>query len=153
MVQDVLSPPRTRLVTGEELARMPNMGRSELVEGRLVMLSPTGLEHGDVELSIGEAIKRFVRERKLGRAGSGEVGLYTRRDPDTVRGADVMFMSHERLAKLGDSAFLDVAPELIVEVLSPDDRWSEVRQKLREYFEIGVALVAFGGSLVWRAVG
>jgi Uma2 family endonuclease len=36
---------------------------------------------------------------------------------------------------------LDVAPELVVEVLSPDDRAVEVNQKLREYFAIGVRQV------------
>jgi Uma2 family endonuclease len=69
------------------------------------------------------------------------VGIYTRRNPDTVRGADALFISKERAANIKSKGYLDVAPDLVVEVLSPDDRWNEVNQKLREYFEIGVRLV------------
>ena len=68
----------------------------------------------------------------------GEVGIYIRRDPDTVRGADIVFISKERLARCQSSSYLDVAPELVVEVRSPEDRWSEIREKVEEYFSIGV---------------
>lgn len=141
MSAEVAAPAHTELITGEELARMADMGRSELIEGRLVMLSPTQLHHGKTEMLIGEALQKIVTEEHLGVVATGEVGIYTHRNPDTVRGADVLFISHARLAQLGEAAFLDVAPELVVEVLSPEDRWSEVRQKIREYFAVGVLLV------------
>ncbi len=143
MVPDrVVARPRPiELITGEALACRTDLGRSELVEGRIVMLSPTRLRHGTTENLFGEVLRRFVREQNAGVVAVGEVGIYTRRDPDTVRGADVLFMSNGRLARLGEAAYLDVAPELVVEVLSPDDLWSRVRKKLREYFDIGVQLV------------
>jgi Uma2 family endonuclease len=53
----------------------------------------------------------------------------------------VLFISHERLARITTKAFMDVAPELVAEILSPDDRWSDVRKKLREYLEAGVIVV------------
>jgi Uma2 family endonuclease len=131
-----------RLITGEELARMPEIGRSELVEGRIVRTSPTGFEHGGVELEIGVVLRTFVARSKLGRVLVGEVGVYTRRNPDTVRGADVLFISNERYARASkDKPFLDVAPELVVEVLSPDDRPGEVTRKITEYFDAGVLRV------------
>ncbi|MBI3359656.1 MAG: Uma2 family endonuclease [Chloroflexi bacterium] len=138
-----LAPPQTEvLVTGEELLVMGDIGSCELVEGRIVRMSPTGFEHGGYEVNFAELLKGFVKQRKLGKVVSGEVGVYTRRKPDTVRGVDVAFISHERLAQRKKKrGYLDVAPELIVEVLSPDDPWSEVTQKLREYFSIGVKLV------------
>jgi Uma2 family endonuclease len=105
------------------------------------MRSPTGWQHGKYESRFGYILKNFVDEHQLGEVLVGEVGLYTQRDPDSVRGADVIFISHERLAQVKSASFLDVAPELIVEVMSPDDRWIEVKQKLREYFAIGVVLV------------
>jgi len=58
-----------------------------------------------------------------------------------VRGADVAYISHERLSQAQSERFLDVAPELIVEVMSPGDYWSEVMEKLEEYFAIGVQMV------------
>ena len=139
-----MSTPATdeRLITGEDLARMGDIGRCELVDGRIVRMNPTNPWHGQIEVRIAAALEAFVRPRKLGRVLGGEVGLYTRRKPDRVRGADVLFITNETFQRRSSSlAFLDVAPELVVEVLSPDDRVVELNQKLREYFEIGVCLV------------
>ncbi len=86
-------------------------------------------------------MKEFVRLHKLGWVVAGEAGLYTRRNPDRVRGADVLFISRKRLPQQPKRAFLEVAPELIVEIISPGDAWEEVRQKIAEYFSIGVERV------------
>ncbi|MFN8453377.1 MAG: Uma2 family endonuclease [Anaerolineae bacterium] len=132
---------QTELITGEQLARMDNLGRCELIEGRIVPLAPTGDEHGGVEIKIGGKLDVFVTAHKLGKVRGGEVGIYIRRNPDHVRGADVLFISNERYAQRKSQSFLDVAPDLVVEILSPNDSWSEVTQKLREYLGIGVRLV------------
>jgi len=130
------------LVTGEELLAMGDIGPCELVEGRIVMMSPTGDEHAAYESNFDEHLKAFVRKHKLGKVRVGEVGIYIHRNPDTVRAADVAFISNEQYAKRKQKGgYLDVAPELIVEIMSPDDRWSEVKQKLREYFSVGVKLI------------
>jgi Uma2 family endonuclease len=129
------------LISGEELARMGDLGRCELIDGRIVRMSPANYRHGGIELRIAAALHSFVHPRGLGRVLTGDVGVYTRRDPDRVRGADVLFITHETLARHPGTAFLKVAPELIVEVLSPEDRAMDTTQKLREYFAIGVRLV------------
>ena len=69
---------------------------------------------------------------------TGEVGIYTQRDPDRVRGADVVFVSRERMAGGAPKGFLEEAPDLVAEVMSPTDRWVEVQQKIAEYFATGV---------------
>ena len=121
---------------------MGDLGRCELIDGRIVRMSPTNYRHADVEGRFYEALAAFVRPRKLGRVLVGEVGIYSRRNPDRVRGAGVAFVSSETYARRSPGlAYLDVAPELVVEVLSPEDRAVEVTQKLREYFAIGVRLV------------
>ena len=104
-------------------------------------MSPTGGTHGSLEAALTAGLLNFVAEAKLGRVMVGEVGVYIRRDPDTVRAADVLFISNQRLGGKLPSGYLAVAPELVVEILSPDDRWSEVTQKLGEYFSIGVQRV------------
>lgn len=68
----------------------------------------------------------------------GEIGIYISRNPDTVRAADVAFILHERLARCKAEGYLEVAPEIVVEVLSPNDRRSDLVGKLRDYFSAGV---------------
>jgi Uma2 family endonuclease len=136
-------PQRTKdiLLTGEELFAMGDIGAVELVKGKLIRMTLTGHPHGFIEGNFGMILGAFVYRHKLGRVLVGEVGLYTHRHPDTVRGMDVAFISHERLAKAISESYLDVAPELIVEVKSPGDSWKKIQEKLEEYFAIGVNLV------------
>ncbi len=132
------APAQTRLITGEELLAMGDIGPCELIDGEIVPMSPTGGVHGWIESTLGRALGTFVEERDLGWVMGGEVGIYIRRNPDRVRGADVAFWSHERLPEGPPPGFLDVAPELVVEVISPTDRWRDIREKIGEYFAIGV---------------
>lgn len=127
-----------RLLTGEDLLRLPDLGPCELVRGRIVPMTPTGFRHGEIELNLGAALRDWARESGRGRAQVGEVGIYVRRNPDTVRAADVSFISHERLARQVSESYLDVPPELVVEILSPEDRWRDVQAKLDDYFSAGV---------------
>lgn len=130
-----------RLMTGEELARHPELEPCELVNGRVVPMAPAGPVHGSLEFRLAAKLVTYADESGRGVAMGGEVGIYTSRDPDTVRGADALFISHERYGRRGLGAFLDVAPELVVEILSPEDRPGEVTTKMREYLAIGVGRV------------
>jgi len=142
VVTGASSPTDARPITGEELQQRPDWNPCELVDGRVVPMSPTGGEHGRVEGNFYDAIRGFVRPRQLGKVLVGEVGIFTRRNPDSVRGADVAFISNERYERLDSKrGFLKVPPDLVVEVLSPEDRPGEVARKVREYLEAGVRLV------------
>ena len=128
-------------ISGEELFQLGDIGPSELIEGELVFLTPTGYPHGIIEGNFTRFLGDFIQKKRLGVVLSGEVGIYTKHKPDTVRGADVAYISKERLKQATSTSYLDVAPELIVEVLSPNDRWPAVTKKLEEYFAIGVLSV------------
>lgn len=130
-----------KLITGDELLEMGDIGPCELIDGRIVYMSPTGGEHARLEIRLGVELDLFVRRKNLGWALVGEVGIYTQRNPDRVRGADAAFISKARLPDGLGHGFLDVAPELVVEIMSPTDRWQDVRQKIEEYFEAGVIWV------------
>jgi Uma2 family endonuclease len=131
-----------RLITGEELLQMGDIGPCELIDGRIVPMTPTGDEHGRIEGNVFRALDEFARSRHLGKVLVGEVGIFTQRNPDRVRGADVLFISNERYSRRSSaSGYLEVAPELVVEILSPSDRALDTMQKLREYFAIGVKVV------------
>lgn len=135
----ILEQLETLPITGEELARRPDLESCELVDGRIVPLTPTGHVHGGIEAQLAASMWLYARESGRGQVLSGEVGLYIRRNPDTVRAADLLYISHSRFATRDPAqSYLSVAPELVVEVLSPQDRWSEVMEKLSDYFEAGV---------------
>jgi Uma2 family endonuclease len=132
-----------RIYPADEALRLRGEGRWDLLEGRIVEMGQdwTGDEHGAVESNVGAALHSYARAKRSGKVRVGEVGIYIRRNPDTVRGADVIYISNERYAQKLSASALDVAPELIVEVLSPNDKQDEVREKIRDYFSIGVRLV------------
>ncbi len=137
-----LSVPTTeKLITGEELLALGDVGPCELIDGRIIHMSPTGTEHAVIEFSLSRKLGNFVAEHQLGRVVGGEVGIYTRRNPDRVRGADVAFISKARMPQKPMPGFLTLAPELVVEIISPSDTWPDIRQKVKEYFAIGVERV------------
>lgn len=104
-------------------------------------MPPTGHRHGTVEVNVAAELQAFVKQRALGKVMCGEVGIITQRNPDTVRGADVVYISHERLAHAQTDGYLDVAPDLVIEVVSPNDRWTEINEKISEYLDCGVRAV------------
>jgi Uma2 family endonuclease len=132
-----------KLITGKEFFLLEEPERCELVQGRVVpMPPPPGFDHGATESGFTIEIGWFVRTHDLGRIAGGEVGLYTGRNPDTVRAADLLFISHERYAKRDRTdPYLDVAPELIVEIRSVSNTKVHIAEKVTEYFAIGVKLV------------
>ncbi|HVG06160.1 MAG TPA: Uma2 family endonuclease [Thermoanaerobaculia bacterium] len=125
-----------RLITGEEIARWRDF-HGELVNGRPVPMPMAGRSHAKYQVRMSAKLHAYAEEAGRGLVLGGEAGLYTRRNPDTVRGADALFISHERYARCGPLTFLDVAPELVVEI-SSDDRPGEVAEKVEEYLSIGV---------------
>lgn len=130
-----------RLVTAEELERYPQHDyRYELVEGRVVRMSPVGYVHGRVVLQFGALLQQHVRAAGIGVALT-EVGFKLRSDPDTVRAPDIAFIRRERLPPVDPKGFWHGAPDLAIEVLSPDDRPSDVQAKTREYLSRGVEVV------------
>jgi Uma2 family endonuclease len=131
----------TTLVTGEELLAMGDIGPCELIDGRIVPMSPMGGRHGIIESGLGSALSFFVQQHNLGWVLTGEVGIYIRRHPDRVLGADIVFLSRERWPEDPPEGFLEGAPDLVVEIMSSNDRWQQVRQKIAEYFSIGVRWV------------
>jgi Uma2 family endonuclease len=133
---------REDLITGAELARMPDHDLCELVDGRILPMSPTSPEHGRIEANLAAALHTIVRTKNLGIVMTGEVGIFTAGNPDRVRGADVAFISHAQYERRTKArGFLDVAPELVAEILSPEHRHIDMNQKVQEYLAIGVRIV------------
>jgi Uma2 family endonuclease len=131
----------TRLVTAEELERLPGDDyRYELVKGRVVRMSPVGLRHGTVVVRLAMLLGAHVNQGGLGIVAT-EVGFVLASNPDTVRAPDLAFIRQERLPAVDPRGFWRGAPDLAVEVLSPDDRAPEVEEKVGEYLQHGVTVV------------
>ncbi len=129
-----------KLMTAEELIRRPTgMGaRYELVKGVLITMSPAGFEHGDIAGELGSRLRVYVRAKRLGTVPAAETGYRLRSNPDTVRAPDVSFVSKARVDKAGKTqGYFPGAPDLAVEVVSPDDTAAEVKTNVNEYFDAG----------------
>jgi len=131
------------LMTADELMRMPNDGhRHELVSGELKTMSPPGFEHGEVILALGELLRPFVRQHGLGRISGGDPSFLLARDPDTVLAPDVAFISKARLAANAMKKGLWAgAPDLAVEVMSPNDTLRETDGKAKAWLRAGTSMV------------
>jgi Uma2 family endonuclease len=131
-----------QLVTARELERMPDDNyRYELVEGRLIRMSPVGGLHGVLTMRLGGMLADHTRRRNLGFVVT-EVGFTLAINPDTVRAPDVAFVRRQRTPNgKPPRGFWIGPPDLAVEVLSPDDRPAAVSAKVTEYLASGVPLV------------
>ena len=131
------------LLRAEEFARVAEvLGPCELVNGEIIPMPPGGFRHSKVTGRAFFLIEAYNQAHRLGHVLTGEAGIIVRRGPDTVRGADVAFISYQRLPKdTRISGFLEQAPELIIEGLGDDRSWSEMEEKIGEYHAAGVELV------------
>lgn len=135
----VAAPPPA-LLTAEEFARLPDDGRRlELVAGQLVETPMPPPKHGFCCSKLDRAIGNFVDDNGLGRVASNDSWVKTRGGPDTVRGADVAFWSYDRLPK-GEvpEGIIPSPPDLVIEVRSPSERWTDIFGKMLEYLKAGV---------------
>jgi Uma2 family endonuclease len=137
-VTDV-QPRAATLTTAEELWSMGSGGRRfELVRGRLVeRVSPTGWGHGRTVVRLVARLDVHVSRAGLG-AVTTETGFVLARDPDLVRGPDVAFVAAGREPARGSNGFVELAPDLAIEVVSPGDTYTEVLAKVDEYLDHGV---------------
>lgn len=127
------------ITTAEKLLRAGDIGRCELIRGQLIMMNAAGGKHGRITQGIAYALDQHVRSVKLGAILAAETGFILSRDPDTVRAPDVAFVRVGR--ECDTEGFIPGAPDLAVEVLSPDDRPGYVREKVAEWLEAGTMAV------------
>lgn len=119
-------------MTADELLAMPHHGyRCELVQGKLRQMAPAGRRHGRIAAKIGSCLEAFVAKN-----GLGETGFIIDTAPD------VSFVSRKRAeATAEDQGFFPGAPDLAVEVISPNDRYSEVEEKVSDWLRAGTRMV------------
>ena len=137
------TPTKQRITTAEELFSMPDDGyRYELVRGELRKMAPSGSEHGDISADIHGSLHPYVRANNLGRTRIADPGFILEREPDSVRAPDVAFVRRERIEAIGKTVFFwPEAPDLAIEVISPNDRYTEVDEKIADWLSAGTRMV------------
>jgi Uma2 family endonuclease len=131
-----------QLVTAEEFATIPDDDhRYELVEGRVIRMSPPGSVHAVLATRIAILLGQYADAHGLG-AVMTSGGFKLASNPDTVREPDVAFVRRERFPADGiPEGFWPGPADLAVEIRSPGDRKSEILAKVDDYLTRGVRLV------------
>ena len=131
----------SKLMTADELARLPEIGEwYELVRGELRTVALPSMEHAAAVANFGGELWAYVRATGLGRA-YGRIGCLLDSDPDTVLAPDVAFIRQERLTAAPQPGYWAGAPDLVVEIISPSDRYSEVDEKVADWLAYGARMV------------
>jgi Uma2 family endonuclease len=131
------------LVTAEEYGALEDRtdgNIDELIDGVVVVCEPMNKPiHGFVCANVGYPLGTYAKETRYG-WGAMRCGFILRRNPDTVRAPDLSFFSYAR-APVVPKEYTSTAPDLAVEVLSPENRRSYIRDKVKDFFIAGVRLV------------
>jgi Uma2 family endonuclease len=133
----------TKLMTAQEFMNADlGEGAFELVRGEVIEVPPAMPEHGVVCANVVIALGNYGRQSGYGYALSNDSAVQTEHAPDTVRGADVSFYSHDRWPRSEVGTKLPpVPPNVAVEVCSPSNRPAKIFEKLAEYLSAGVSMV------------
>jgi Uma2 family endonuclease len=134
-----------RLLTAADYYDLPDdnrwLYRDELVRGVVCVREPFPTpRHQAIEGRLLGILYGFVIGHKLGMVYH-ECGFLLERNPDTVRGPDVAFVSNERLALYNNEPYIPAAPDLAVEVLSPSNRKRQMAERVAAFFAAGVRLI------------
>jgi Uma2 family endonuclease len=131
------------LISVEEFWRLSGNDKPcELVKGKVFDLEFSGFLEGRTTATIAFLLSGHIRRNGLGEVFAAGTGFIISREPDTVRAPDVAFVSKDTLPPGGvGSGFPGMAPDLVVEVVSPGDSASYVQEKAEMWLESGVQLV------------
>ena len=121
-------------VSYKDLNNLPE-GNYEVIDGEVIELAPTGFEHGEYELDIGRFLREALKDK--GYVAVGEVGILISKEPLRIRSADVVYISKERAGKRPEG-ILEVPPELVIEIISPSNTYTEIEEKVIDYLGAGV---------------
>ena len=134
----------TQVLTFEQWSHLPETKqRYEIVDGVMYMPPPPTWNHQRIQQRINMALSRFIETRGIGEVTAAPVDILVRRDPLRTRQPDILYLSNTKLP--GDSLqdtegiqFLEIAPDLAIEVLSPSNTPAYMELKLHDYQTIGV---------------
>ena len=136
----------TKLLTAEEFWEWANLPENhdknyELDRGEVVEVTRPAEYHGVICAWIAHLLWGYVLQRGRGILCSNGTGLLVERDPDTLRGPDLMFIDEPLGLDQLSRKFTERIPKLVIEVLSPNDRMTQLNRRIGQYLQRGVGLV------------
>src|SRR5205809_7063240 len=130
------------VLTAADVERISIPGKvTELIRGRLVVREPPGTWHGIIAATLTRHLGDFVARHALGLVFAQDTGFKIAADPDTVRAPDVAFVARERAGLVRARGYAALAPDLLAEIVSPDDAPAEVLAKVADWLAAGTRLV------------
>ena len=131
----------TQTYTIDGFFALPDDGQHhELVKGVLLTMPLTGIEHSRISSRLYTKLSGFADQHQLGEVYGGDAGFIINAAEKTVRGPNVSFIDKKRIP-VEVKGFFPMPPDLAVEIISPNDLYSEVDEKVEEYQQAGVRLV------------
>jgi Uma2 family endonuclease len=136
----------TKRMTAEEFwewaSRPENQDKHyELDQGEVVEMPPPAMPHGVICAWIAHRLWQYVLRQNQGYVCSNDMGLLVHRNPDTVRGPDLMLFNAPRRLEDLSPRYAENVPHLIVEVLSPSDQQGKTNRRIGQYLQRGVPLI------------
>ena len=129
-------------LTAEELPRLDIRGKAtELIRGHLIVREPPGTRHGSIAARLTYLLADHVYRHELGVVCGQDTGFKIESSPDTVRAPDVAVIGRARAAQIPARGYAAFAPDLAVEIVSPDDRAGELLAKVGQWLDAGTRLV------------
>ena len=127
--------------TDEEFMALPDGDRYELVNGELIIVGNSGMEHGNLGAFLCGLLEIYARRNKLGSTFDSSTAFTMK--TGNKRSPDVSFVAKDRLRGLKKlpKGFFQGAPDLAVEIISPSNTFDEIHTKIVEYFDSGSKLV------------
>lgn len=135
---------KKQILTYENYLALPEtMQRYKIIDGEQIMPPEPLIGHQWKSTRVYQPMGTYVEEHQLGLVLYAPVDVLVNKDPLRTRQPDVLFISFERLEKynldeMEELPYLDVAPDLVVEIVSPSESWRKVEDKLADYRKMGV---------------
>lgn len=132
-------------LTDEKMLALSSLNRDlrleRTAEGELVAMPPTGWETGDKDSELNMQLRQWAKRDGTGRSSSSSTGFVL--PNGALRSPDASWIKKSRLETLSSEQrkkYLPLCPDFAIELRSPSDRLSVVREKMREYIENGASL-------------